>query len=196
MNKILFASIILSISGIRPFMPACAQDKQEKPCFGMEVNHFYTGSGFASNSEIDLQILSGYRREMGIGLNFSSDFKSVSGFTLHHNIFLLNESMRHRHIVLPYAFYNLIYRKTRKAVPGTLAKNTEAVTGMYTSVEHHLGIGVRVRLLKNLYANAETGYGVYLGSILRPSKPHPVTGAVNGTNGFGLLIKIGVGYVL
>jgi len=57
-------------------------------------------------------------------------------------------------------------------------------------------LGARLKLSRTLYVKFDTGYGVYLGSKKKPSEPNPVTGEVTGSNGFGLIVKAGLGFSL
>ena len=60
-------------------------------------------------------------------------------------------------------------------------------------MEHHVGLGLRVTIIKSIYLTTELGYGIYLGSIMKPSKPNEVLNESSGTNGSGVLAKVGVG---
>ena len=124
---------------------------------------------------------------------YDPDNKKITGITIHHErtLIRMHEGIIPR--ITPYAFYNLIYRKTSQHEVMT----NKDVTGdrvTYTSMEHHIGIGARFKLGAGICIKSEAGYGVYLGSIRKPSAPNPVTGEISGTNGFGAIAKIGICY--
>jgi hypothetical protein len=87
----------------------------------------------------------------------------------------------------------MIYRKTTTR---EIMANKDVLGEMatYTSLEHHLGVGAKVRLGSGFYAKTEAGFGIFLGSIRRPSDPDKITGEIHGTNGFGSIVKVGFGY--
>jgi hypothetical protein len=102
---------------------------------------------------------------------------------------------RSDHFIMPHIFYNFIYRKT--SIPEVTADSK--LTGdkaSYTSMEHHAGMGVKMKITSSIYADCDLGYGAYLGSIKKPSLPDPLTGEISGTNGFGMIFKIGLGCYL
>jgi hypothetical protein len=92
----------------------------------------------------------------------------------------------------PYFFYNFIYRRTIITEP-KISDNYMVAVGTYKSMEHHVGIGLRATIIKSVYLTTELGYGIYLGSIMKPSKPDPVLNESYGTSGTGALVKIGLG---
>jgi hypothetical protein len=174
-------------------MNAQQPGRQSKTRYGVEMNYFATGSGFKPGSELYVTVIPDNRKLLSMGLYFSPDQKRLSGFTLQHE-----RSLYHIHgdripRIMPFAFYNLIYRKTNMH---EILENKEITGEMatYASIEHHIGIGANIRLGAGFYFKAETGYGIYLGSIGRPSSPDPVTREISGTNGFGGIAKVGFGY--
>ena len=157
--------------------------------YGLELSQFITGSGFASGTEIFITVIPDNKKNLSLGLYFSPEQKKITGITVHHEI-TLSRYAKHKRIV-PYAFYNLIYRitKTREVLAD---KSLEGDYAIYKSFEHHLGIGIRINLAKDLCFKSVLGYGLYLGSIEKPSEPNPWTGEIMGTNGFGAIAKIGI----
>jgi hypothetical protein len=160
--------------------------------YGIELNQFITGSGFASGTELYVTVIPDHRKNISLGLYFCSGQKKITGLTIHYEKALRKYADHQK--VFPYAFYNMIYRftKTREVL---IDKNAEANLVIYKSLEHHLGMGIRISLAKDLYINGALGYGVYLGSIEKPSEPNPVTGEISGGNGFGVISKIGFAYI-
>lgn len=167
-------------------------DTLRKTRYGVELSQFITGSGFASGSEIYVTVLPDNRKSLSFGLFFCTEQKKISGVTMHHEMALVRYSMEKR--VVPFAFYNMIYRFTRTGVnkPG---EDGGIEYGLYKSLEHHLGLGLNAGIIKNLHIKVAVGYGVYLGSIEKPSAADPLTGEIKGSNGFGAIAKIGVSYV-
>jgi hypothetical protein len=169
------------------FSNAQEADTLKNTSYGLEVSQFITGSGFASGTEIYLTMLHD-KKTLSLGLFYCPDQKKISGITLHHEVALVrNPSQR---IAVPYAFYNMIYRftHTEMAVP------EEKYDGLYKSFEHHFGIGLNVGISRHLQVKCGLGYGVYFGSIAKPSVDS-FTGEVTGSNGFGAIGKLGFIYI-
>jgi len=173
----------------------CAQHpgSQKKTRYGIEVNQFLTGSGFSSGTEAYFSIVPDQMKQISIGIFYCPEVKKISGLIVHHERSLIRINRGHVPAIVPYAFYNLIYRKTSMR---ELLMNKEIKGDMvtYTSMEHHLGIGLRFKVSPSVYFKSEAGYGVYLGSIKKPSAPDPLTGEISGTNGFGAIARIGLSY--
>jgi hypothetical protein len=169
------------------------QDNREKTHYGAELNQFITGSGFSSGTEAYFTIIPDNKKQISIGLYFCSEQKKVTGITVHHERSLIRFHRGIIPLIVPYAYYDLIYRKTTmREVSAKKDFSGNMVT--YTSMEHHLGVGARIRFDGGFFLNSEVGYGIYLGSIKKPSAPNPVTGEITGTNGLCALAKIGIGY--
>lgn len=180
------------------FFTAVAADAQEsgqrsKTRYGIEMNYFATGSGFKPGSELYLTVIPDNRKLLSMGLYFSPDQRKLTGFTIQHERSLYRVHGDRIPRIMPFAFYNLIYRKTTMHEI-LVNKEIEGPMASYASIEHHIGVGANIRLGAGFYFKAETGYGIYLGSIGRPSAPDAATGVISGTNGFGALAKVGFGY--
>jgi len=191
MKNLLF-TIIVSISAAL-VLNAQQADTHKRTRYGIEISQFITGSGFASGTEMYATVIPDNRKSLSFGLFFCTEQRKISGITMHHEVTLVRNPALKR--AVPYAFYNMIYRftKTRVTVPG---QEDEWNYGLYKSLEHHLGIGLNVTVVKGLHVKGALGYGVYLGSIKKPSAADPLTGEVSGSNGFGAIAKIGVAYIL
>ena len=190
--KKLPATMIISILMITGIFGQTT-DALKKTRYGLELSQFITGSGFASGTEIYITVIPDQKKNLSLGLYFCPEAKKISGFSIHHEMSLIRSAGQKK--VAPYAFYNMIYRITKTR--GGLAENgPEAGYATYKSLEHHLGVGVRITLAKDLYLKSAVGYGVYLGSIKKPSDPNPVTGEIMGENGFGAIAKIGIAFVI
>lgn len=189
MKRIIAGIIILMIliSGVY----GQTEDTLKKARYGLELSQFITESGFASGTEIIVTVIPDNIKNLSFGLYFCPERKKITGVTIHQEMTLKKFSSNKK--VMPYAFFNLIYRRSRiKEVP--VDENDSGGYGMYKSIEHHVGIGLRIRIVDDLYIKGALGYGLYLGSIKKPSDPDPVTGEIRGTNGFGGLAKIGIAY--
>jgi hypothetical protein len=164
----------------------------KKTNYAIELSQFITGSGFKSGTELNVTVISEHKRNLSLGFYFCSELAKVTGITMHHEVAVIrNPSIRK---VVPFAFYNMIFRVTRANV--SLPDQPESVDfGMYKSFEHHVGMGLDVRVLKNLHAKGRAGYGVYFGSIKKP-EADPFTGEIYGSNGFSPMVKIGISYIL
>jgi hypothetical protein len=164
---------------------------QSRTRYGLELSQFITGSGFASGTEIYITVVPDHKKNISLGLYFCPEQKKITGITIHHERTLRRYADHQK--VVPYAFYNMIYRitKTREVLAD---KSLEGPNATYKSLEHHLGLGIRIVLAKDLCFKSALGYGVYLGSIKKPSASNPVTGEIMGTNGFGAIAKVGFAY--
>jgi hypothetical protein len=108
---------------------------------------------------------------------------------------ILRKDVILKNLIKPYIFYNLIYRKT--SITETYEDQAiKSDVGIYTSMEHHLGIGSKINLSKSLYISCDLGFGPYLGSIKKPANPNQYTGEIVGTNGFGMIVGVGIGYYI
>jgi hypothetical protein len=74
------------------------------------------------------------------------------------------------------------------------SENYNKAKGTYFSLEHNVGIGLTTNLTDRFYATSELGFGLYIGSLMKPSTPDRFTCESTGTNGTGGIIKIGIGY--
>jgi hypothetical protein len=167
------------------------EDTLKRTRYGVEISQFITGSGFMSGTEFIVTVFPDNIKNLSFGLYYCPERKKITGITIHQEMTLKKFSSGN--YVTPYAFFNLIYRRSRirEVLPD---KNELGEYAMYKSIEHHLGIGLRIRIVNNLNFKFALGYGLYLGSIKKPSEPDPLTGEIRGTNGFGVIAKTGIAY--
>ena len=166
------------------------QDTLKRTRYGVEVNHFVTGSGFSMGTEILVSVIDG-RRNLNAGFFYCSEVRRITGIIAHHEVSLVRNPAQSR--FQPYAFYNCIYRITRVSrVPDEFNHKD---FGIYKTFEHHLGIGIRAEFTEDLYLSVALGYGVYFGSVKKPVTV-PGTGEMAGSNGFSPIVKIGFGVKL
>lgn len=163
-------------------------EPQQKANYGIEINQFKTGSGFATGSEILLVVHDG-KRTLHVGFYYCPESKRISGIIAHHEISLIHNPMTKT--LAPYLFYNCTYRMTRLKSSDIDSSMTMGI-GRYKTFEHHFGVGLKVNITKAIYFSGSLGYGVYFGSIKKPEKL-PYTNEIVGTNGFSPIGKVGFG---
>lgn len=186
---ILSGLIIIILTGI-----SYGQGDEEKgklSCF-VELNQFITGSGFASGTELNIKLDPDNKKNFAFGIFYDHEYKKITGISIHHEIALLREKAILGERIKPHLFYNFIYRKTTIPEVGPdLLSTGDLVT--YTSLEHHIGIGMKINLFEDLYLDLDLGYGAYCGSIKKPTAFNPVTGEIKGSNGLGMIAQVGIG---
>jgi hypothetical protein len=189
-----FSILLLLLFALENLTFSQVTDTIKSSLYIIELNQFFTGSGFTTGTELYFTIMPDHKKSLSIGLYFSPESKTFSGITVHHNRFL-GRSLNIKTIRLnPYVFYNMIYRRTiMNEVLSDVEESGNKVT--YKSIENHIGAGMKVFMNPHLFLTSEIGYGVYFGSIKKPSDPNPATGEICGTNGFGYISKFGIGYV-
>lgn len=192
MKRVTLLTAILSVIAIS--VNSQTESKEIRTVkYGIEVNHFNLGSGFGGGSELQFQLKSVKNRTIGLGLYVDNQSQKLVGITFNHKRMLFSGNRTKERFFQPYVLYNFIYRLTTiPEVTANLDKTGDIVT--YTSMEHHIGIGIKTNVSKIFYINSEIGYGLYLGSIKRPSAPDPITNEITGTSGFGKIAKIGFGF--
>ena len=167
--------------------------------YGIEINQFSTGSGFQSGFEASAYVMEGQRRSLQLGLYFDGGSQKLTGFSVQHKYVIVKNKKERNFNVEPYLFYNFIYRSTEMNNPLTSSPELAEQMGFsgattYKSMEHHIGLGLKIKILKAIFLHADAGVGRYLGSIMKPSNPDPLTGMISGTSGWNLITKIGIGY--
>jgi hypothetical protein len=160
--------------------------------FGVEINQFIVESGFGTSSELQVFVLDDNGRKLSLGMYYNAKFNRIGGISTSFHKLLRNHKKYPSQMLEPYFFYNFIYRRTIITEP-KISDNYMVAVGTYKSIEHHVGIGLRATIIKSVYLTTELGYGIYLGSIMKPSKPDPVLNESYGTSGTGALVKIGLG---
>jgi hypothetical protein len=191
MVRFTFSAVLLFI--MTDQITAQNSDDTDNTKYALEFSQFVTGSGFKTGTEAYITIIPDTRKQVSLGIYFCSEYKKITGISVHHERTLVKIHPGNEPFIIPYAFYDFIYRKnTIREVLEDKSRKGELVT--YASMEHHLGIGGRIKITPSLDLKTEAGYGVYLGSIKKPSEPDKITGEISGTNGFGVIAKIGFCY--
>lgn len=183
---IIFAAIVIVVTG----QTINSTTKTLK--YGVEASRSSLGSGFSPAAELQFQLQTVRKRSIGLGIYFDTEYQRIAGITFNHKWFLFTGKMHHEPVISPYIMYHYIFRNT--AIPEvTDNKDHSGPIVHYKSMEHHLTFGTRIRITRSFYINGDLGYGLYLGSIKKPSAPDPITHEIVGTNGFGLISRIGFG---
>ncbi len=173
-------------------LASIAFSQQGKRHFGIEANQFILQSGFGTSTELQIYVSDESGRRLSIGTYFDSKLNNIGGISVgFYKMLSRNEKYNSKKFTY-YIFYNFIYHKTIIDRPLT-GKDYYIATGKYKSMEHHVGLGIKLNINKNIYFKSEAGYGIYLGSIMKPSSPHPVLKESQGTNGTGAFLEIGTG---
>ncbi len=162
--------------------------------FGIEANQFVVQSGFGTSTELKIFVQDANGKRLSIGMYYDSKFERIGGISTSFFQILRNHNKSKSPILDPYIFYNFIYRKT--TITETLSsENYRIASGTYKSMEHYIGFGLRTNITRRFYTTGECGYGLYLGSIMKPSLPDNALNESYGTNGTGVMTKIGIGYI-
>jgi len=160
--------------------------------FGIEANQFVIQSGFGTSTELKVFVQDENGKRLSLGMYYDSKLNNIGGISTSFIQMLRNHRKSVNTLLEPYIFYNFIYRKT--TITNTISsENYIVAAGTYKSMEHYIGFGLRTNITKRFYSTAELGYGLYLGSIMKPSAPDPVLNESYGTNGTGPIAKIGIG---
>jgi hypothetical protein len=188
MKKLILIVVIISV------IISTVYAQQTGVRFGIEANQFVIQSGFGTSTELKIFVQDPNGKRLSLGLYYDSKFERIGGISTSFLQMLRNHNKTNNPILDPYMFYNFIYRKT--TITETLnSENYRIAAGTYKSMEHYIGFGLRTNITKRFYTTGEFGYGLYLGSIMKPSTPDPALNESFGTNGTGLITKIGIGYL-
>jgi hypothetical protein len=185
--------IFLSLISLNTGIYGQSVDTFERTRFAIECNQFITGSGFRSGTEIYCTVIPDKKKNISLGLYFCPMEKAISGITIHHERSIIRSTSERR--VHPYVFYNMIYRITQIKEKDAEC-DTMLAPGTYKSLEHHLGVGARMVIAKDVFFNCSLGYGIYLGSIRKPTASISCSEELMGGNGFGVIAKVGFAFVL
>lgn len=163
--------------------------------YGMEINNFYTHSGFNSGMEAAIFVKDS-NKTLQLGAYFDTKTSSLAGFVLSHKHYIFNNKNTYKKVIYPYLFYNLIYRQSVYNKPlfdPNYNQLMYSAKARYTSLEHYIGIGVDIDIYNYIYFNINLGFGGYLGSIKRPVTDSTI-GLYIGTDGWGGIAKFGFGF--
>jgi hypothetical protein len=167
---------------------------EEKAQYGITISQFNSQSGFKPGYDVHLTVQPNYKAKVGFGLFIDTETKEFAGFSLNHQRMLFASEHKIK-FLQPFIMYNFIYRKTKSLELISTNEGFDFGTNWatYTSMEHHLGLGLDINISDNILLESSFGYGLYLGSIKRPSAD-PATKEVMGTSGGGFIFKTGFGF--
>lgn len=164
--------------------------------YGMEINNFYTYSGFNSGMEAAI-FVKGYNKTLQLGAYFDTYSCNLSGFVLSHKHYIIYGNKPIKKFIDPYAFYNFIYRQTVYDKPlladPAYSQLLYSDKARYSSLEHYFGIGTDIHVYNFIYFNINVGMGGYFGSIKKPVSSS-VSGLYIGSNGLSGIVKFGFGF--
>ena len=189
MKKIMVLTVFLFI-GIMSFAQVFDNDPTPLPItkYTFELLTFYSNSGFSPATSLNFGIVSSSNKNgLGLGFFFDNETSTFSGLNM--NLFwFLGKSTKLR----PYIFYDIIFRRSHVNEP--MPNGYYGDLAAYNSVEHHIGLGVKLKLSNKFYLKTSFGPGFYLGSIEKPKGPDPRTLEMYGSNGFGYIMNFALGY--
>jgi len=162
--------------------------------YGFAFSQFTSQSGFQPGYEAHFTVQPSAKAKVGFGIFLDNESKKFSGVTITHQRMLMAKRNKVA-FIQPFLFYNFIYRKTTlpELKSGSELTSTRNLA-TYTSMEHHIGVGLNLNISSKIILDCGLGYGLYLGSIKRPSSPDPLTKEIAGTNGNALIFKTGIGF--
>jgi hypothetical protein len=167
--------------------------------YGVCIGEYKSMSGFSASTEATL-FIKNQKKSFEVGLFFDNDSKELSGLSFTHKYFILRKKFNKNSSIEPYINYNFMYRVTYLDKPLTMYPERAEIFGndrsRYSSMEHYLGAGFEINALKYIYINVSAGFGRYIGSIMKPCNPDPVTGYYEGGDGWSGVVKLGVGFRL
>ncbi len=167
--------------------------QQARIRYGIEANQFSVQSGFSTCSELKVFIQDEKGKRISLGVYYDSKLKTMGGIGASYIKMVRNHKKSKNTLLEPYIIFNLLYRVTHISEPIS-SENYNIASGTYSSFEYYLGFGLRTNITQQFYLTTELGYGLYLGSIMKPSAPDHITFESTGTNGTGGIARVGIGY--
>jgi len=188
--KKIFSLLVSLFIGMLSFGQVFDNDPTLLPVtkYTFELLEFYSNSGFSPATSLNFGVISeNNKKGLGLGFFFDNETGTFSGINM--NLFwFLGKSIKLR----PYIFYDIIFRRSHVYEP--LPNGYRGDLAAYNSVEHHIGLGVKLKLSNKFYLKNSYGIGFYLGSIQKPQGPDPRTMEMYGSNGFGYFTNFAIGY--
>lgn len=172
---------------------------------GIHLNSVYTGSGHGSAFVLNTNLRKG-RKSLGFGLIYNPIDHRISGVNTKYIIYIgKNTSLDNydgkMHVTLakPYIHYSFIYHSKlvnsncNNSVSIREFPKLPSSSGTIASMEHFLGMGVEVGIIKNLHFDGNIGIGTYIGSVNEVNKPETI-GIHKENHGFVIEFEFGLGY--
>jgi hypothetical protein len=163
--------------------------------YGMRMINYKTNSGFTMETAI-LGYAELRNNSLGIGVFFNYNANTISGIVANYDWNLLNSRWVSENKIGLYVFYNFIFRVTTLHTSDFTDSRigTSYNDSRVMSIEHYVGLGSKINIIGNVYLKAAAGYGLYLGSIKKASQPNENMPVLHGKNGWGEIVKFGIGY--
>ncbi len=166
--------------------------------YGVNIYQSSTGSGYGFSTNLNFNIQK-FNRVFELGLMLNTQNQQFMGFEFMFKRFIgFNSSNAYLRLIKPFFHYNFLYRSPTDIIvsPSLLKSATMDVSqigGKMTTFEHALGLGLQMRLIKQLYMEGSAGVGAYFGSRYQGSTPD--TWGIHKNNlGFVPSFKLGLGF--
>jgi hypothetical protein len=166
--------------------------------YGVNVYQSSTGSGYGSSTNVNINVQK-FNRILELGFMFGLQNHKLAGVEFIYKHFTGFGSPKfYKRLVKPYFYYNFIYRMpsdvevTPSNVPLSNTISSDPA-GKMTTFEHSIGLGLKIKLVKQFYSESSFGFGVYFGSRYQGSMPSS-WGVHLNNYGFVPSFKLGVGY--
>lgn len=168
------------------------------PYYGLNVYRSLTGSGYGSSANLNFNVQK-FNRVFELGLMFNAQTQQFMGCEFMFKRFIgFNTYRAHTKLIKPFFHYNFLYRSpTEIIVAQSLLKSSSVepsqIGGKMTTFEHALGLGLQMRLIRQLYMEGSAGVGAYFGSRYQGSTPDS-WGIHKNNFGFVPSFKLGIGF--
>ncbi len=164
-------------------------------------NFYQVFSGYNSKPYFMLNTyLENSKRAIEAGLVFKNDKRLLSGGSFAYKYYLVNmnglsyNKSRDKQF-RPYLNYTFVYNHYGKRIDKDLVhKNGVLGAERFISIEHYLGAGIQTRIVKNLFFDINTGYGLFLGNREHAEHLLILQYNENGRTGMGFIFKAGINY--
>jgi hypothetical protein len=166
--------------------------------YGVNVYQSSTGSGYGASLNVNVNVQK-FNRILELGMMFDDKNQKIKGVEFIYKYFLGFRSAHfYDNALKPFIYYNFLYRTpTEVIVAPSLLKsadvNSSEIGGKMTTFEQAIGIGAKLKLIKQFYFEGSTGFGVYFGSHYQGSTPHS-WGIHLNNYGFVPSFKLGLGF--
>jgi hypothetical protein len=168
------------------------------PYYGINFYQSSTGSGYGSSMNLNFNVQK-FNRVFELGMMFNTQTQQFMGCEFMFKRFIgFNSSNAYLRLIKPFFHYNFLYRSPAEIIvsPSLLKSaslNPAEIGGKMTTFEHALGLGLQMRLIKQLYMEGSAGVGAYFGSRYQGSTPDS-WGIHKNNFGFVPSFKLGIGF--
>ncbi len=168
------------------------------PYYGLNAYQSSTGSGYGSSMNLNFNVQK-FNKVFELGLMFNSQSQQFMGCEFMFKRFIgFNSRFAYNKLLKPFFHYNFLYRQpTDIIVSASVLKSASTspmeIGGKMTTFEHALGLGLQMRLFRQLYMEGSAGIGAYFGSRYQGSTPSS-WGIHKNNFGFIPSFKLGLGF--